>query len=121
MTKFSRIVRDLLLIGVGIMALFTTPPSIREVGVTGILSGIWGVMMLGGSLASLYGVLCKKLTPEIYGCSFVGGAFTLWAVAAMLQPNPTMTSVMVALVILSGTAGQFYRVGMIIEGRVDRR
>ena len=44
----------------------------------------------------------------------------MWAVAAMTMDDADLVSVMVALVFLSGTAGQFYRVGMVAERRVDR-
>ena len=77
--------------------------------------------MLGGAVASLYGVLTHRLWPEIYGCSFVGGAFLIWGVSALFKPDATLVTLMVTCVLFAGTAGQFYRVGMISESRVDRR
>ncbi|EFQ82693.1 hypothetical protein HMPREF0063_11902 [Aeromicrobium marinum DSM 15272] len=108
------------LIAVGILAFVETPASIEYAGIHGPLSAFWAVMIGGGAAASLYGVTTSRLGPEVWGCSFVGAGFAVWAVSALIQPAADITSVIVALVFLSGTAGQVYRVGMITEGRVLR-
>lgn len=120
MTTIARVLRDLCLLLVGVLAFVATPPSLQDIGVQGALSQTWALMMLGGAAASLWGVLAKNEAAEIMGCAFVGGAFVVWAVAAITQPDPTISSLMVAFVFLSGTAGQIYRVGMIAAGRVIR-
>lgn len=120
MTRLARIIRDLCLIGAGVFLVIGTPPSLQQVGVYGALSNVWAAMIGLGALASLAGVIWRWLTVEVYGCSFVGAGFLVWAFAASLQPDATATSYAIALVFLSGTAGQFYRVGMIVEGRVIR-
>ena len=120
MTRFARIARDICLIVVGVIGLTVVPPSMHDIGVFGVLGYIWATMIGGGALASLVGVLLNRAGPEIWGCSLVGGGFFVWAVAAMTMDGANLVSVMVALVFLSGTAGQFYRVGMVAERRVDR-
>lgn len=120
MTRFARILRDLCLIGVGAIFLVVTPPSLQDVGVYGALSQVWALMIGGGALGSLYGVVRRRVDAEIYGCTFVGMGFAVWAIAAVTQPDATLTSYALALVFLSGTAGQIYRIGMIVEGRVIR-
>lgn len=117
MTFFSRIARDACLIMVGIIAFVDTPASVQEAGLYGPLSKVWALMLGLGATASLAGVLRKRPTWEIIGCSFVGGGFFVWAFAALTLPDLTPTAVAIALVFLSGTAGQFYRVGMIAELR----
>lgn len=120
MTRVARILRDLCLIGVGILNLVETPPSIAEGGLHGWLGFVWASMIGGGAASSLYGVTRHQLVAEIYGCVFVGGGFMVWAFTSVTRPDATLTSYALALVFLSGTAGQLYRVGMITEGRVVR-
>lgn len=120
MTRFARIVRDLCLIGVGILTLLQTPPSVQAADLNGILGHIWAGLIGIGAMASLYGVTRHHLTAEILGCSAVGAGFAVWAFTSLTRPDATLTSVALALVFISGAAGQFYRIGMITEGRVVR-
>jgi hypothetical protein len=120
MTRFARIGRDVCLIGVGILTGLVTPPSVSENGLNGALGIVWSAMIGLGALASLYGVTFGKYVPEVIGCLFVGGGFAIWSFTAVTQPDPSPTAFAVALVFLSGTFGQLYRVGMIAEGRVVR-
>lgn len=120
MTRFSRILRDLCLIGVGVLTFIQTPPSVEDAALHGALGIIWACMIGGGALASLYGVTFKRLTAEIFGCAFVGAGFIVWAFTSVTRSDATLTSFALALVFLSGFAGQLYRIGMISEGRVAR-
>lgn len=117
MTYFSRIARDACLIVVGIICMIDTPPSVQEAGIYGPLSKVWALMLGLGALASLLGVIRRRPAWEIAGCSFVGGGFAVWALAALLLPHLTPTAVAISLVFLSGTAGQFYRVGVVSQQR----
>lgn len=120
MTRFARIARDLCLIGVGILVQIETPPSVQAADLHGYLGMVWALMLAGGAAASLFGVTFKHIGWEIFGCAFVGGGFAVWAFTSVTRPDATLTSWALALVFLSGTAGQFYRIGMITEGRVAR-
>lgn len=120
MTRLWRILRDLCLIGVGVLTFLQTPPSVSEGGLSGTLGIVWAAMIGLGALASLFGVTFKLLTAEIMGCSFVGAGFAVWAFTSVTKPEADLTSWAIALVFLSGTAGQGYRVAMITEGRVVR-
>lgn len=117
MTRFARMGRDACVTGVGVLTAFATPPSVTENGLTGALGVVWSLMLLLGGLASLYGVIRQQFTPEVVGCTFVGGGFFVWAFASVAQPNPTATSYALALVFLSGTFGQLYRVTIVSRGR----
>jgi hypothetical protein len=119
-TRLARIARDLCLIGVGIIIAIATPPSVQEAGLSGALGYVWAALIGLGALASLIGVLAHRFTTEIYGCASVGAGFAVWAFAAVDRPDANLTSWALALVFLSGTAGQFYRIGMVAEGRVAR-
>lgn len=120
MTRFARILRDVCLIGVGVLTLIQTPPSVQDAALHGILGVIWACMLGLGALASLYGVTFKNLTAEILGCAFVGAGFAVWAFTSITRSDATLTSYALALVFISGFAGQLYRIGMISEGRVAR-
>jgi hypothetical protein len=117
----SRLIRDLLLIGVGVIAFIVTPPSVEEAGIYGPLSKVWALMIGLGAAVSLVGVIRSWRRWEIYGCSFVGGGFLVWAFAAFTLPHLTLTAVAVALVFLALTAGQFFRVGVISERARSKR
>lgn len=120
MTKFARICRDLCLIGVGILTFIQIPPSIQEGGLNGILGIVWSSMLTFGALASLIGVTRDRVATEVMGCAFVAAGFAVWAFTSVTQTDTTLTSCALALVFISGVAGQFYRIGMITEGRVVR-
>jgi len=120
-TRFARMLRDLCLIGAGVLLLVQTPPSVQEGGLNGGLGYLWASMLGIGALASLIGVTFHKLGSEIWGCAFVGAGFFVWAVTSVTKPEATTTSWALALVFISGTAGQLYRIGMITEGRVVRK
>lgn len=115
MTLVSRIIRDLILVVVGILAFIDTPPSVQEAGIYGPLSKVWALMIGLGALVSFIGVVRRRTKWEIAGCTFVGGGFAVWTFAAMALPHISMTTVTVALVFLALTAGQFFRVGVLSE------
>jgi len=117
-TLLARIARDLLLIAVGVITYIDTPASLQELGIYGLLSKVWSLMLGLGAAASLLGVIRRRPRLEIMGCSFVGGGFAVWAFAALTIPDLTLTAIAIALVFLSGTAGQFYRVGVIREEKL---
>lgn len=118
MTIAARVLRDLCLIGVGIIGVLVEgPPSINNFGIHGVLVYVWASMIGLGAVASLTGLILRSIATEIYGCSFVGGGFAVWAVAVTTQPGATWISLMLGLVYLSGTAGQLYRVGILSARR----
>lgn len=121
MTRYARIVRDLCLIGVGVLTFIDRPPSVAEAGLSGPAGWVWASMIGLGAVGSLYGVTFRNITAEVFGCAAVGGGFLIWAFTSVIKPDATLVSWALALVFLSGTAGQAYRCGMLTEGRVDRR
>ena len=120
MTRFARIGRDLCLIGVGVILLFVTPPSVREAGFAGAVAFVWAAMIGGGAIMSLSGLLRKSLRLEAFGCGIESGGILIWFGAAITKDGADWTSLAIGLVFLSGTFGQLYRIGMVAEGRVVR-
>jgi hypothetical protein len=120
MTRFARICRDLCLIGVGVINIFVTPPSVRDAGFAGAVAYIWAAMIGFGACMSLYGLLSRRIKAEAFGCGIVGAGFLIWFIAAVTKHDANWTSLAVGLVFLSGTFGQLYRIGMVSEGRVIR-
>ena len=113
MTLISRIIRDLVLLAVGVLAYIDTPPSVQEAGIYGPLSKVWALMIGIGGVVSVVGVVRDWSWWEIFGCTFVGGGFAVWAVAVFTLPTLTLTAVQIGLVFVALTAGQFFRVGVI--------
>lgn len=121
MTVLARVTRDVFLILAGVFLLLDTPPSVQEAGITGAVSNIWATMIGGGATVALAGVVFYRVKLEVYGCIFVGMGFAVWAATSLLKVDLTYTNAALAMVFLSGTAGQFYRVGMVLSGRVVGR
>lgn len=121
MTVTARVSRDVLLIMAGIFLVLDTPPSIQQAGITGFVSNVWAAMIGLGALSALLGVTLDKIRLEVSGCITVGMGFVVWTVASLNREDATFTTAALACVFLSGTAGQFYRVGMVLSGRVVRK
>jgi len=113
MTLVSRIIRDMVLIAVGVLAYIDTPPSVQEAGIYGPLSKVWALMIGVGALVSLVGVIRDWSWWEVFGCTFVGGGFAVWATAVFTLPHLNLTAIEIGLVFVALTAGQFFRVGVI--------
>ena len=65
MTLLARIARDLLLIAVGVITYIDTPASLQELGIYGLLSKVWSLMLGLGAAASLLGVIRRRPRLEI--------------------------------------------------------
>lgn len=113
--RVALVLRDVLFVAVGILAFIDTPPSVQEIGVYGLLSKVWALMLGAGGLTSLYGALRDQRTAEAIGGSFVGGGFAVWGIAALTLPHPTLTSVTVGLVFLAFTIGQFILLSLSVQ------
>lgn len=101
-----RYLSDLVIIGVGVIAHFNTPPSVEEFGLVGVLGYVWAGMLVLGALSSMYGTACRSTRAWIFGNSFVAGGLALWAISALTQQDVTLTSLSIAGVL---TAGVFSR------------
>lgn len=106
----AKVCRDVFLLGCGVFTLLETPGSIERSSLHGHLAVLWSAMLIVGAVAAAAGVFADRPKIEIYGCSLVGFALVVWGVAAVTQPEVTLTSWTIACLCWAGTSGQFYRV-----------
>ena len=107
--RLSAAARDVCMIGVGILGLLATPPSVDVLGVSGPASIVWSLSFLVGGLLALVGGVRNDDPTHAAGCFVIMGGFLIWAVAALALPGADSVTLMVGLVFLAGVFGQVYR------------
>lgn len=87
---FLGVLRDLLVVAVGIIVLIATPPSLQEFGADDAAVLAWALLPLVGGLLCVYGKLREQVTAEVVGSFTVAAGFLVWAYAVTQQPGATL-------------------------------
>lgn len=113
-SRVARTVRDVCLIVMGVLTILDTPASIAY-GLTSVLSLVWSLLLVLGGGVCLVGAVCRSPLVECAGCILAAVAFATWAAAAVTQPDTSLTAWVIAVLLISGVAGQAYRVAEVID------
>jgi hypothetical protein len=108
LSRISRVIRDLCIGIMGVLALTDAPPSISA-GLSEHLPVLWSLLLIVGAAVSLVGSAMKRPLVEVTGCIIAGAAFLTWAVAAVTTGPTTTTSWVIFWLLIAGVAGQVYR------------
>lgn len=115
-----RQVRDVLLIGLGVVVMVALPPSLSEFGLSPAVAHVWAALILGGALVALVASSRKQwIVAEIWGCLAVVAGLAIWA--AGLMAKGTAPSWAVALVIVCAILGEVVRIADTIGERESTR
>lgn len=85
------VLRDLVLVAVGIVVLLATPPSLREFGADDVAVLAWSLLPLVGGLLCVYGKLREHTGAEVVGSFTVAAGFFVWTVAVIGQSHSDLS------------------------------
>lgn len=115
LSRLSRTMRDLCLIVMGALTLWSTPASIDAGLGHEPLTTLWSLLLIAGGSTCLVGAVWRAPLVEVTGCTLAGVAFATWASAAVAQDHPTVTSWVIAFLLISGVWGQLYRGAEVVK------
>lgn len=115
------LLRDFIVMLVGLCVLIAIPPSIGHFGGDFVASLAWSLLPLVGGTLALIGLHYDHRSTEVIGCFTVATGFLIWAVAAALSPTT-------APIVTMAVAGAFFvlcldfllRALIVQTGRLDR-
>lgn len=116
-----RAARDLLLIGVGVTVMVSSPKSLEDFGLSAPGVKVWATCVLVGAIGALGSGMAGRLILEIWACCLVSGALLFWAVALVWRPDTSVTSWSIALLALSVIAGEVVRIADTVGERQATR
>lgn len=113
------VLRDLVVVALGIIVLITTPPSLVEFGADDVATAAWSLLPLVGGVFCLFGVLRRHVLAEVVGSFTVASGFIVWTLAVLMSPGRTLVSWAVAGAFLVLALNKVIR-GLIIAAGVLR-
>lgn len=116
-----RLGRDVCLLGVGLIGLLYTPPSVQHfTDRTHLVALLWAGFFVLGAVLGLVGVIREHPLIELLGSGLLVAAFIVWSVAALTAPDVTWATVQIFLVFVGAIFGQVYRSWIIANGVLGR-
>jgi hypothetical protein len=116
--RLAPILRDVVMVAIGILALLAPPSALEEFGAYGALGAVWSLMLVIGGSISFGGALTDRKVWEVAGCFTTAGAFLVWAIA-LTTLGPELLFWQYAGAMVSAALGQVWRGVVVASGALD--